>query len=478
MEDYQEINALNSAALRQLNTFLRAHRQTWAQATPDLEAFEQGLMRQLMALGREVLTAELAAYDLAVEQVLVAGVRCGQPQRSPATYLTCAGPVTLERHIYRPAGRGSRHVCPLELRAGIVAGYFTPAAARQAAYVTAHLPPAVGAELFEELSGMQPSASSLDRLPKDLSARWEAHRSEWEAELRGLEAVAAEAVTLAVGLDGVMAPMRPDPAAPAPKTGKQPKGPKGYREVGCGTLSLYDAAGERLETIRYARQPEPHKATLRQQLAAEAQAIAAVAPGLRLVKLSDGAKAHWDYLAQLQVAAAGPPLQSWEIVDFYHACDHLHHALILVWGECTPEGRAEFARLKTILKEADDGVERIIRHLAYRRDQARGAVRAGLVKELRYFRNQRQRMRYAHYLREHLPIASGVLEAACKTLVTQRLKQSGMRWSGDGAQAILTLRSLIQSQRWAPGWQLLRQSYQQDVSLVPISAYAALPLAA
>lgn len=478
MEGYQEMNLLNSAALRELNTFLRAHKQTWAQAAPDLEAFEHGLMRQLMALGREVLAAELAAYDLVADQVLVAGVRCGQPLRTPATYLTCAGPVQLERQVYRPAGRGSRHVCPLELRAGIVAGYFTPAAARQAAYVTAHLPPAVGAELFAELSGMQPSASSLDRLPKDLSARWEAHREEWEAALRGLAPVAAEAVTLAVGLDGVMAPLRPEACAPAAQTGKQPKGPRGYREVGCGTLSLYDAAGERLDTVRYARQPEPHKATLRQQLEAEAQAIAALAPGLRLVKLSDGARAHWDYLARLTVAPAGRPLQSWEIVDFYHACDHLHHALILVWGECTSAGRAEFARLKTLLKEADDGVERVIRHLAYRRDQARGHTRASLAKELRYFRHQRQRMRYAHYLREHLPIASGVVEAACKTLVTQRLRQSGMRWSGDGAQAILTLRSLIQSERWASGWHLLRQSYQQSVSFVPISAYAALPLAA
>jgi hypothetical protein len=55
------------------------------------------------------------------------------------------------------------------------------------------------------------------------------------------------------------------------------------------------------------------------------------------------------------------------------------------------------------------------------------------------------------------------VEAACKTLVTQRLKQSGMRWSIQGGQAILTLRSLIQSDRWEQGWALLRKSYQQAV---------------
>lgn len=478
MEDYQEFNFRNSPALAELSTFLRKQRRQWGlQAIPDLEVFEQGLMRQVMALGREVLAAELARYDVVADEVQVDGIRCGQPALTSETYMTSAGPVQIERHIYRPAGHGSRHVCPLELRAGIM-DFFTPAAARQAAYVTAHLPPAVGAELFEELNGMQPSASSLARLPKGLSARWEAHRAEWENQLRTQEPVAQAAVTLAVGLDGVMAPMRAGAPEPAATPDKQPKGPHGYQEVGCGTLSLYDADGQRLQTVRYARQPEKHKATLRQQIEAEAQGIAAAAPHLRLVKISDGARAHWDYLARLNVVPGGTPLKTWEIVDFYHACDHLHHALILVWGECTPQGRAEFARLKTILKEADDGVEQIIRHLQYRRRKARGSRRTGLAKELRYFCNQRARMHYANYLRENLPIASGVVEAACKTLVTQRLKQSGMRWSGAGAQAILTLRSLIQSQRWAPAWLQLRQSYQQSVSSVPISAYAALPLAA
>ncbi len=87
-------------------------------------------------------------------------------------------------------------------------------------------------------------------------------------------------------------------------------------------------------------------------------------------------------------------------------------------------------------------------------------------------------MHYAAYLRQNLPIASGVVEAACKTLVAQRLKQSGMRWSKAGGQAIVTLRSLIQSERWARAWALLRQSYQISVVTVPASGYSALPLAA
>jgi len=82
--------------------------------------------------------------------------------------LSAAGPVTVTRHLYRPAGRGSKSICPLELRAGIIAGYFTPRAARHAAFVTAQLTPGESAALFEELEGMRPSRASLDRLPKVL----------------------------------------------------------------------------------------------------------------------------------------------------------------------------------------------------------------------------------------------------------------------------------------------------------------------
>jgi hypothetical protein len=74
-------------------------------------------------------------------------------------------------------------------------------------------------------------------------------------------------------------------------------------------------------------------------------------------------------------------------------------------------------------------------------------------------------MHYAEYIRNGLPIASGVMEAACKTLVTQRLKQSGMVWTQTGGQPILTLRSLIQSDRWQPAWALLRADFCKTVTV-------------
>jgi hypothetical protein len=99
-------------------------------------------------------------------------------------------------------------LCPLELRAGIIEGAWTPLAAQQATWVVAHLTPNEGEELFDLLGNMTPSKSTLDRLPKALSVHWETHRPRFEATLRDQETLPAEAVTMAVSLDGVMAPMK------------------------------------------------------------------------------------------------------------------------------------------------------------------------------------------------------------------------------------------------------------------------------
>jgi len=73
-------------------------------------------------------------------------------------------------------------------------------------------------------------------------------------------------------------------------------------------------------------------------------------------------------------------------------------------------------------------------------------------------------MRYAAYKAESLPIGSGVIEAACKTLVTQRMKNSGMRWGHEGGQAILTLRSWAQSERFDRAWALIASEYRLEVT--------------
>jgi hypothetical protein len=70
--------------------------------------------------------------------------------------------------------------------------------------------------------------------------------------------------------------------------------------------------------------------------------------------------------------------------------------------------------------------------------------------------NNRERMRYADYIGRGLPIGSGPIEAACKTIVQHRLKRSGMTWSRTGGRHVLNLRALVKSGRWDVAWRTLQ----------------------
>jgi len=475
---------LQSPASQRLREVLRARQQAWQQGTPECEQFERELHAHVMPLERECVAAELARYAVAAEPVEVRGVNYQPVLRAAEIYLSAAGPVRIERHLYRPAGRKAKSICPLALRAGIINGYWTPHAAHPGAFVMAQLPAGAAEALFQELGAMQPSRSTLDRLPRTLSAHWEAHRQEWEAAVQGQETVPGEAPLLAVSVDGVMAPLNPQPeereerAAKRPAPGKQASGPTGYREVGCGTLTLYEGEGERLQTGQHARRPEYKKGTLAAQLQAEAQALLGARPDLLCVYLADGADTNWELLAEVERAVGGDPAGAVQSVDFYHACEHLKEGCAALWGQSTLRRQAEVARLRVLLKEADDGAARIIRTLKYHAGRATGSRRKRIRAALTYFRHQHHRMHYAAYQGQHFPIASGVMEAACKPLVTQRLKGSGMAWTMAGGQAILTLRSLLQSDRWAQAWPLLAADFRQPVMSPEENTEVSLPLAA
>ena len=278
--------------------------------------------------------------------------------------------------------------------------------------------------------------------------------------------VPEEAVTVAVSLDGVMVPMKDGKRAEKRErshaAGRRAKGPAGYQEASCATLSFYDAEGERLDTLSIARMPEPKKATLKTMLSAELDTVLRRRPDLQVVTVADGAHDNWRYLDALACEATA-------VVDFYHGAEQLKSALDARYGENDARGRAQFHKLRHLLLDDPDGVEKVIRALDYQRKRFPRRTRIGEV--LRYFRRNRHRMRYADTQARHLPIGSGVVEATCKTLVTQRLKRSGMRWRCAGGQAILTLRALIQSSRFDQAWALLSETYRHEV-IVPDNVVA------
>lgn len=441
-----------SSALRRLEAYVEElHRGH--QPIESLEDFEREVQALVAEVQREIVAQGLSRCDIEAPVVEVAGRVYRQVYRGEKSYLSAAGEIRVERSLYR-AGAGPA-ICPLELQAGIIDGYWTPLAARQGVWVTAQLPPAEGEALFQELGHMRPSKSSLDRLSRELGMVWEAHRDTFQARLCDAIRIPEAAVSVSASLDGVMVPMkRPAPDQVTATSENKPY----YKEAGCATISFYDAAGERLETLRFARMPEPGKRCLKAQLTEAVAAVLDQRPALALVKLADGAKDNWRFLTDELCPGNGV-----ELLDFFHAADHLNDALAAAYGKGSHQAKAQHEKYKTILRDEDRGVEKVIRALAYQ--HKKHPRRAKLAKELNYFRNNRHRMQYASARANHLPIGSGVTEAACKTLVTQRLKCSGMRWKTPGGQGVLTIRGLIQSNRFDCGWQLLSGVCKQAVSM-------------
>jgi len=457
------------ASFTKLQDLLAARsNESCAEGKMTFEAFEVELGHVVRGLENELKAADLARYDVAANAVMVDGQewrKCLEQQ--PQTYLSASGLITVARNLYRPA-EGGKCPCPLELRAGLIGGLYTPVLARQVTYLMGHMTSAETSKVFTELGIAGPSSSSCDRLPKLLSTVWESHREPWESALRQQEVVAAEAAVVAVSLDGVMVPdkdaqrLAKATREAAKKQGlcKQCSGPAGYREVGCGTVTLFDADAKQLDTVRYGRAPEYKKQTLTAQLDAELASMLAVRPDLEVVALADGAEENWRYFEQ--------PVydQATKIVDHGHASQHLRAAMAAYYGEQSVAGRAEYERLRIILRDQPGGADDVIAALARLARKMRGKKhkqrRKLLNAERTYFTNQRERRDYAEYQARGLPIGSGIVEAACKTLATQRLKRSGMSWR-DGKQAILTVRSLQQSNRWAAAWALLSAHFRVGV---------------
>ena len=328
------MESTTNSALERLQAFIevrRAHNEPLA----NFAEFERELHELFSAAERELVGEELARADVDLPVVEFEGVVYRKVLRCKETYFTSAGPVRVERNLYA-AGRGEHRLrlCPLELRAGIIEERWTPRAAKQALWAVAQMTPGDAERLFVMLGGMTPSKSSLDRLPKLLSATWEARREEFEATLLQQLSVPEDAVSVAVSLDGVMAPMKDggkqEKRAKRVAKGKLPSGPAGYREVGCGTVSFYDRRGERL-TIQMARMPEARKVSLKSSLAEHLSAALASRPDLRVVKVADGAQDNWRFLAELPAGE--------EVLDFYHA---RVSTLVVPWPLLTKRAHSNF----------------------------------------------------------------------------------------------------------------------------------------
>lgn len=351
---------------------------------------------------------------------------------SEKKYQTPYGVVEVTRYTYQTS-KGGKVWCPLEERARIIRGG-TPRLAKQLAHKYAHMNAQAVCQDFEANHNRKITKSYVQNMADWVGGIAQAREEDWIYTLPELE---ADVATLVFSMDGAYILMQED----------------GWREAMVGTLSGYDAEGNRLHSLYLGAPPEYGKDTFKQRFEKEIQRIKARYPDALYLGIADGAKDNWSFLT---------PHTDRQLVDFYHVTEYLSKVAYAAF----PQKPGKPLRGKWLsdrchqLKHEVGAAAKLIDEMEAL-NQRKGlpkAIKDDLTQALTYFSNHQQRMNYAAHTAHQLPIGSGVTEAACKTLVKQRLCCSGMRWKNQGAGILLSLRSLVQSgDRWDQFWHKINQ---------------------
>lgn len=169
-----------------------------------------------------------------------------------------------------------------------------------------------------------------------------------------------------------------------------------------------------------------------------------------IVRLQDGQPSLWE-AADAVLEAAGLNLDELtsageliDILDIIHVSGYLWKAAKAFHGHREHQEAFVQERLLRILRGEVAGVITGMRRMATLKG-LKGAARQAVTTACRYFENNAQRMRYDEYLRAGYPIATGVIEGACRHVIKDRMEQGGMRWSLVGATAMLHVRAVLAS---------------------------------
>ena len=413
----------------------------------DLEATEWSLRRAMHQVGgvvlEKVVNADGGDY---------CGVRldCGAGHEArfvdyrQKQLLTVLGEVVVQRAYYYCAScQGG--VVPKDRALDIVSTSFSPGVRRMMGHVGAKEPFVEGRKDLEKLAGIKVQTKAVERVAEAIGEQIEEISRRERAQALADKVVPLKSVPkFYISYDGTGVPV----------TGRERKGRKGKgangaahtREAKLGCVFSQTTVDEKGYAVRdeastsYVGAIEP-AAEFGWRIYAEA-----MRRGLRraaqVIVIGDGASWVWNIADEHFPGAV-------QIVDLYHAREHLADLSKLIY-ESDPARAKQWGAARS--RELDQGaVELILRRMRCLRPRAASAQEA-LRKESNYFETNKERMRYATFRAQGWFVGSGVIEAGCRTIVGQRLKESGMYWSVRGANAIIALRCAELSGRLEDFW--------------------------
>jgi hypothetical protein len=364
------------------------------------------------------------------------------------------GPLTLRRNYYSP-GDGTAGRVPLDESLGLVEGC-TPGLARLMCRAGALEPYEDASQSLEVYCGLTIEGRRIQRLVQQVGPQF----ARWTQSQPAPTSLPAGTIFY-VEADGTGVPVRPQETV-----GREGKGEDGQartREIKLGVVFTQEALHKPAEAAKKSSQPKDSPELRPERVEGSTRYVTstgnaqefgqqvrqlALRQGLSLatlvVFLGDGAAWVWE-LARVCFPMAKL------ILDFYHAAEHVGWVTEILFGKDTPLAKTHREDWIQALKDQPDGVDEVIRRAVAAMPRT-GQKRKLARKALSYFQNNRDKMRYWEYQAQGLFIGSGVVEAGCKTLIGQRLKQSGMFWGLPGAHNILDIRCVLENGQFDAFW--------------------------
>jgi len=303
-----------------------------------------------------------------------------------------------------------------------------------------------GRDDLQIYAGLTVSAKDVERVAERIGQEMEAWSQRERQRVLDEDAEPEKDVpVMYVSYDGTGVPMRPEELIGV--KGKQADGTAKTREAKLGCVFTQTGLDEEGSPIRdpesttFVGAIEPAEA-FGWRMYGEARRRG-LSRARRVVVLGDGAE--WvKNLAEMHFPRAV------SVIDLYHAREHVSGLCRTLFG--SNEKRMERRRQSWWALLDAGRVETIV--FQARRNLPEDPERKKTAEaEIRYLDKNRERMRYTKFRAQGLFVGSGVVEAGCKTVIGQRLKQSGMEWTVRGANAIISLRCMMKSNRLEDYWE-------------------------
>lgn len=447
----KELKALGEAMASMLATVTAAMSTaaTLGGKAVDYSTIEVAMGEGAAGIERAAHQGVLQALDVDRETVLISGALHRRVSRSAATYYTMAGPVVVERALFREVGeRNAKVVDAVSLRAGVVADGWLPRTARAMAHEVQKATSREAEASAREAGRLPYSRSSFERVGHAVGALYAPAHAEVESALIEAYDVPVEAVSVSVSLDRVSVPMeepRPRPVGRPRKDAPQRPIERNFRMAYCGTVTLHDVDGDALHTIRYGCMPQGDATSLCEGMAGDVQVLLRDQPGLMVELLCDGAPEMWNLLAK-DFTTDTLGVEVHKLLDLCHVVEKLGKAARVIHGDASgPVVQAWKLRLLNRSSAAEEIYGELC---ASGLEDVLVGDEQPVHDAITYLENHADSLDYAAARRLGLPVGSGAVDATCKSLFNVRMKRSGSRWKETTGEHIVQLRALALSDRW------------------------------